>query len=75
MSVELLRIFWSLWALGVLVFIGNAFSRLLFEDAGDTSWSRLMAKGVVCVLFILIWPIALASPGGRKVILLRFNKL
>ena len=72
MTIEIMRLFYGLWMLGILVFSLNTLSSLLFDKA---PW-RTKAKAILILpLFLAIWPLSLFSKGGRKILLCKFNQL
>ncbi|MCE9566388.1 MAG: hypothetical protein K8U57_30560 [Planctomycetes bacterium] len=72
MAYELLRIFYSIWLLGAVIFTFNAVSSLIFSD--DLDGKRLKAL-LATPIFCAVWPLSLFSSPGRKVLLGKFNQL
>lgn len=70
MAIEILRIFYSVWIFGIIVFLLNAIANSLFSKC-----SRRISLFLFSIPFMLIWPLALFSPNGRKILFLKIEKL
>ncbi len=72
MTYELLRIFYALWMGGILLLSLNALSTIIFaKKLKGKDWKVILTLP----LFLAVWPLAIFSPNGRKVLLVRFNQL
>ena len=72
MFIEIIRIVYGMWAVTSFLFFLNAISVILFmEDA----WRAKLRYFMLTIWFCLIWPIAIFSPDGRKVLSGKFHKL
>lgn len=71
MSIILMRLFYSLWALGALGFLLNALSALTYSKNKTKRLKALLMTPIFCAL----WPLAICSPAGRRVLFSRFNQL
>ncbi len=75
MMIEIGFIFWRVYALVSIILIVNALARIIFHDDifKDTEQDNLrIAKNL---LFILVWPLAIFSPNGRRAISMRTRKI
>jgi hypothetical protein len=72
MAYELLRIFYALWLAGGSAFILNALSNIVFARKIQRNDIKII---LTLPFFIAVWPLALCSPNGRKILLTKFNKL
>jgi hypothetical protein len=71
-AYELLRIFYSLWLGGMLLFALNAASNAVFSKHIERRHIKVI---LLLPLFVAAWPLALFSPNGRKVLFTKFNQL
>ena len=72
MFIEIVRIFYGLWAAVGFLFFISALSTILFiEDA----WRAKLRYFGLTIWFSFIWPVSIFSPDGRKVLSGKFHKL
>lgn len=67
-----MRLFYAVWALGVMAFLLNAISFSIFSKARA---GRRLKMLLVQFCFCIVWPLAVISPEGRKILFSKINKL
>lgn len=72
MTYEILRIFYAIWIGGIFLLMLNAISNIVFAK-------KIRRKDLKVILtlpfFLAVWPLAICSPNGRKILLTKFNQL
>lgn len=72
MTYIFIRAIYGVWVIGGAVFLINAVSALMFSKLNKGKKARAL---FATVLFCAVWPLAIFSAEGRRIIFGRFNKL
>lgn len=72
MTIILMRVLYGLYFLGAGWVVFNALSTCLFSRR---KWRRKISHLVKAVLLAPVWPLAMLSPSGRKVLLKKASEL
>lgn len=68
MSIILIILVWRLWLVGTILLFLNSITTWLFNPNKKTFKAFLMS-----IPFIAVWPLAVFSPNGRKIIFKRIK--
>lgn len=73
--IEIGLLLWRAYSFIAIILIINVVARTIFQDDTFVDSEKDNIHVGKTLLFIPVWPLAIFSPHGRKVIFMRVNKL